>query len=85
MASASGATTPIVYSVDNNGSIPMDINRVNLKMVTETQPDMGDFGDGTILTNGLLLRHKFADGTYHNIYNARSCSCNYECACNICL
>lgn len=72
LGTSNGATTPVIYSVYNPSSVPIDINRLMFKMVTDGIPNFLEFGDLTLLTNGLVIRKKYADGTYHNIFNVRN-------------
>lgn len=67
MASIDGSTTRQIYSFTNPCEVPLDINKLLFKMITETQPDMGKFGDITTIVNGVVIRHKYIDGTYHTI------------------
>lgn len=62
-----GSSTSQIFSLYNGGNIPIDITRIILKMITTTAPDLGKFGDLDTLTNGLVLRKKMIDGTYHTI------------------
>lgn len=72
LGTSDGSTTPVIYSLYNPSNVPIDVNRIMIKMVTDTVPNFTEFGDLTALTNGIVLRKKYADGTYHNIFNARN-------------
>ena len=70
-----GSVTPQVFhlrSGDPGLTIYGDITRIILSFMTATTPTYGDFGDGVALTNGLLFRKKFNDGTYQNVFNVKS-------------
>jgi len=67
-----GSSTPQVFDITNGSEIPIDINRILLKMITTDAPGFGKFGDLTALTNGIVLRKNNGDGTYENIMEARN-------------
>lgn len=63
-----GSTNRVIYSIDNQASVSLDITRILFKIITNTQPDMGTFGDLPQLSNGLVVRKKNNDGTYYNLF-----------------
>jgi hypothetical protein len=53
--------------------ITLDITRVLSSMITDGLGDLSDFGDIVGgLTNGLVLRKKYDDGTFGNILNLKT-------------
>lgn len=75
-----GSVTPQIYGIraaENPAnpvpSVSIDLTRVLMTMVTTSLGDLADFGDiSGGLTNGMLLRMKYADGTFYNILNIRT-------------
>lgn len=70
--SKDGSSTPIIYSIFNGGSQPIDITRILIQMDTASVPQFDEFGDLTALTKGCVLRKKKADGEYQNIADWKS-------------
>jgi len=68
-----GSVTPQHFTIrapDPGIPIVGDITRIILIMETDLISEWNKFGDQTALTNGLVLRK--TDGTYQNIFNAKS-------------
>ena len=57
IGSSDGSVTRVLYSLPNDASIPIDITRLNFKMVTTAHASLNLFGDLPTLTNGLLIRN----------------------------
>jgi hypothetical protein len=62
-------TSPDMWITANNGTVSYDITRIILQMVTNSSPELTDFGDiAGGLTNGCVLRHyDVSESHYHNI------------------
>ena len=67
-----GATTPVIYSFANRYDAEIDLTRVIFTIVSTGAAGYTDFGDIPLLTRGVVLRKKNADGTYFNITNVKS-------------
>ena len=67
-----GSSTAQVFTLSNNSEVDVDITRSIIKIITDTEGDLDDFGDLATLTNGIVMRHAKADGTYENILTARN-------------
>lgn len=67
---------PITYQVRSpaplQSPISYDVYRIMLLGITTGVGDLAHFGDGDPLVNGLVLRVKRSNGTYHNIGNAKT-------------
>jgi hypothetical protein len=74
-----GSTTPVVFSLRTGESVatPMtelivDVTRVLMTCTCDSAVSLDKFGNLTALTNGCVLRIKLADGSYHNIFTAKT-------------
>ena len=67
-----GAITPVIFKFASESDIDIDITRVIFTIVAASATGYTDFGDIPLLTRGVVLRKKNADGTYHNIANVKS-------------
>jgi hypothetical protein len=70
-----GSVTPQIFGVRNPAvediSLEIDVSRIMLSMLTDTEPQLSDFGDITGgITRGVHIRR--VDGTYQNICNFKS-------------
>jgi len=69
-----GSVTPQVFAIQAGDSgIYLDITRIMLSMVCDTQPLLSKFGDITALTHGLVFRYR--DHVYRNLFNWKT---NYD-------
>jgi hypothetical protein len=77
---AGSLVSPIVFGIrlaeppaSLQTEITLDITRVLSTMITDSLGDLSDFGDiSGGLTNGLVLRKKYDDGTFGNILNVKT-------------
>jgi hypothetical protein len=67
-----GSITPVVFQFANKSDIAIDITRIIFTIVSTGVTLYDEFGDITLLTRGVVLRKKNADGTYFNIANVKS-------------
>jgi hypothetical protein len=75
-----GAVTPVLFGIREaenpanlQTTIELDITRVLCAMITTSLGDLDDFGDIVGgLTNGVVLRKKYDDGTFGNIVNIKT-------------
>ena len=67
-----GAVTPAIFKFTNESDTDLNITRVIFTIVTTGATGYTDFGDIPLLTRGVVLRKKNADGTYFNIANIKS-------------
>lgn len=67
-----GSVTPVVYQFANGSDIEIDITRIIFTIVAASATLYDEFGDIPLLTNGVVLRKRNADGTYFNIANIKS-------------
>ena len=67
-----GSVTPVVFEFTNGTEVDIDITRIIFTIVATGATEYTDFGDIPLLTKGVVLRKRNADGTYHNIANIKS-------------
>jgi len=67
-----GSSTPKTFGITNYFNQPVDITKILIHITDGTAMDDALFGGITALTRGILLRIKHADGTYTNLWNAKS-------------
>lgn len=67
-----GSTTPVIYEFANRSDIAIDLTRIIFTIVTNGTTLYDSFGDISLLTRGIVLRKRNANGTYHNIANVKS-------------
>lgn len=61
-----------IFTIANNSTTPIDITRIIFTIETATAPEYSEFGDLPALTRGIVLRKKKADGTFNNIFTAKT-------------
>lgn len=84
-ASSTGTiASPDTFLISNGGTVPIDITRIMVKMVTGSPPIFTDFGDiAGGLTNGVVLRkYDSANTNYQNIAHWKDNSDMAECMYN---
>jgi len=67
-----GSITPIIYAFANGSDIAIDLTRIIFTIVSTGVTLYDEFGDIPLLTRGVVLRKRNADGTYFNIANIKS-------------
>ena len=67
-----GSTTREIFIIHNISSTPIDITRLIFSMTDTAAMDDGLFGGQPVLTRGVVLRKKFADGSFLNYWNAKT-------------
>ena len=63
---------PVVFEFANGSDIDIDLTRIIFTIVSTDPALYNEFGDIALLTNGVVLRKRNADGTYFNIANIKS-------------
>ena len=64
--------SPVIFEFANGSDIDIDLTRLIFTIVSTGTAGYTDFGDIPLLTNGVVLRKRNADGTYFNIANVKS-------------
>lgn len=72
-----GSTTAEIFGLRNPAEqlpfdVQFDVTRIIFHCLTEDPVTLATFGDLAELTNGLVLRKRFSDGSYKNIFNIKS-------------
>jgi len=65
-------STPQIFTMTNQSQTPIDITRMILHITDQTIMDDAKFGGISALTNGVVLRKKYADGTYLNYFDIKN-------------
>jgi len=74
---AGSITSPVIYRISNdfgnvhNGTA-IDITRLIFHITDNVAMDDSNFGGMSALTNGILVRKAFANGTYWNLFNVKT-------------
>jgi len=67
-----GSGTPVLFNLPNSSDTEFHVTRIILHITDDVEMDDAKFGSLTELTRGVVLRQKFSDGTYNNIFNVKN-------------
>lgn len=67
-----GSVTPVVFSITNAFTVPVDIVRFIFHITAATSMDDSKFGGISALTRGIVLRKKISASSYINYWNVKT-------------
>ncbi len=67
-----GSTTVQKFDIPNSSDVEFHITRIIMHITDEEEMDDAKFGSLPELARGVVLRQKFNDGSYNNIFNVKN-------------